>query len=184
METPLGKVLRLAQVQGFDRKSPRGRLEHVRSFQRSGEGDAQGWIPDIKWQEGQSIWRNRGDEALAKAISEAHNSLGSGDHAGHLSAHGYSRQQLQRAYKGMQRWDYLAAAEGVANAAGALSGTERFGQSDQKAADRLTGVGNKLTGLAHPKSRGRSAISKWWNPLGNEPNSGRGLLSDDGTISP
>lgn len=37
METPLDKVLRLAQVQSFERRSPRGRVEHVRSFVRGFE---------------------------------------------------------------------------------------------------------------------------------------------------
>jgi len=37
METPLERVLRLAQVRSFQRVSSRGRLERVRSFMRGVE---------------------------------------------------------------------------------------------------------------------------------------------------
>jgi hypothetical protein len=60
MESPLERVLRLAQVRSYERRSARGRLEQVRSYtSREGEG----YIPPEKWREGQQEWEARGEAA-------------------------------------------------------------------------------------------------------------------------
>lgn len=75
-ENPLQKVLRLAQVQSFERRSPRGRIERVRSFVRGIEDQRLPGEEDAlrgKAVPGNGNWAYQRAEESQKAHDTAHN---------------------------------------------------------------------------------------------------------------